>query len=71
MAVSVEAGPGFSVSPESFVLDGPYWLDPTGDVALGVFPDGKLLLIDTGQANEIHVVLNWFEELKRLVPTDR
>jgi len=28
------------------------------------------LLIDTGQANEIHVVLNWVEELKRLVPTE-
>ena len=28
------------------------------------------MMIDTGQANEIHVVLNWFEELKRLVPTD-
>gem|GEM_PF-6073313 len=33
-----------------------------------MFPDGKLLMIETGQANEIHVVLNWVEELKRLVP---
>jgi len=50
------------------VLDGQYWLDPTGHVSFGVFPDGKLLMIDTGQANEIHVVLNWDEELNRLVP---
>jgi hypothetical protein len=53
------------------VLDEPYWLDPTGHVAFDVFPDGKLLMIDTGQANEIHVILNWVEELKRLVPTGR
>ena len=71
MAVSVEATDSFSVSTPRHVLDGQYWLDPTGHVAFGVFPDGKLLLIDTGQANEIHVVLNWVEELKRLVPTDR
>ena len=56
-----------AISPPRFVLDGPYWLDPTGHVAFGVFPGGKLLMIDTGQANEIHVVLNWFEELKHLV----
>jgi len=28
-------------------------------------------MINTGQANEIHVVLNCVEELKRLVPTDK
>ena len=52
MAVSVEASDNFSVSPPRHVLDGQYWLDPTGHVAFGVFPDEKLLMIDTGQANE-------------------
>ena len=37
-------------------------------------PDGKTLAISRRPlediATEIHVVLNWFEELKRLVPTD-
>jgi len=70
MAVSVDATSGFSVSTPRRVLDGQYWLDPTGHVAFGVFPDGKLLMIETGQANEIHVVQNWIEELKRLVPRD-
>ena len=69
MAVSVEANDNFSVSRPRHVLDGQYWLDATGHVAFGVFPDEKLLMIDTGQANEIRVVLNWVEELKRLVPT--
>ena len=40
-----------------------------------VSPDGRLLVINTTRASdgeatgtEINVVLNWFEELKRLVP---
>jgi Tol biopolymer transport system component len=70
IAVTVDTTDGFSVSPPRYVVDGQYWLDPTAHVTFGVFPDGKLLMIDTGQANEIHVVLNWVDELKRLVPTD-
>jgi Tol biopolymer transport system component len=70
VAVSVEATDRFTVSTPRHVLDGPYWLDPTDHVAFDVFPDGKLLMIDTGQANEIHVVLNWVKELERLVPTN-
>lgn len=68
MTATVSGTDMFSVSPPRHVLDGPYWLDPTGHLAFGVLPDGKLLMIDTGQANEIHVVLDWVEELKRLVP---
>ena len=69
MAVAVDATDEFSVGTPRHVVDGHYWLDPTGHIAFGVFPDGKLLMVDTGQANEIHVVLNWVEELKRLVPS--
>jgi len=67
MKVSVSTTDGFTVSAPTLVHDGPYWLDPTGHVAFGVFPDGKLLMIDTGQANEIRVVLHWLSELQRLV----
>ncbi len=70
MAATVESTDSFAFSSPRRVIDGQYWLDPTGHVAFGVFPDGKLLMIDTGQANEIHVVLNWVEELKRLVSTN-
>jgi len=33
---------------------------------------GRFLMIKEEEraADQIHVVLNWFEELKRLVPTD-
>jgi hypothetical protein len=68
MAVAVEDNEDFSFSPPRQVVDGPYWLDATDHVTFGVSPDGKLLMIDTGQPNEIHVVSNWVEELKRLVP---
>ncbi len=47
-----------------------------GNRPYDIAPDGRFLIIPTGQAeagggtapNPI-VVLNWFEELKRLVPT--
>ena len=68
MAVSIGAGAAPVGRPRR-VLDGQYWLDATGHVAFGVFPDSRLLMVDTGQANEIHVVLNWIEELKRLAPS--
>jgi serine/threonine-protein kinase len=34
-------------------------------------PDGRFLAIqaETGAADDIHVVVNWTEELKRLLPT--
>ncbi len=39
-----------------------------------VSPDGRFLKVvwvqPTSPPNEITVVLNWFEELKRLVPTE-
>jgi hypothetical protein len=39
-----------------------------------VAPDGQhFLMIQSGEeegGNQLHLVLNWFEELKRLVPMD-
>ncbi len=49
---------------------GNFFSGHTYDIA----PDGKkfLMIRNSGMAsNHINVVLNWFEELKRLVPTDR
>ena len=36
-----------------------------------IHPDGQrfLMIKDEATGSEINVVLNWFEELKRLVPT--
>jgi hypothetical protein len=46
--------------------------DPFGYAIHGVFPDGKrFLFVDNPvqpEVRELRVVINWFEELKRLVP---
>ena len=45
------------------------WSDPAYDVA----PDGRFLLLvaDRSGAKILHVVLNWLQELERLVPSKR
>ena len=52
-------------------LAGTYDLSPNFDIA----PDGKSFVFvkadeEWGRATEIRLVLNWFEELKRLAPTE-
>ena len=75
MSVAIRADPDFDqISPEllfeaAFVLD--QWGNPNYDVA----PDGERFVMirdsetNPGQGHRINIVLNWFEELKRLVPT--
>ena len=42
----------------------------TGSLNYDVSPDGRfVMIIPTGRNNELEFVLNWTEELKRLVPT--
>jgi len=59
---------------------GPYWR-PSGGAAgrrIDISPEGDRFLMlkegsgsdETAPATSIIVVLNWFEELKRLVPTN-
>ena len=43
----------------------PYDMDRDGKHFLMMFPKAQA---DTTAGEQIHVVLNWFEELKRLVP---
>ena len=49
-------------------------LEMAGIDNFDVSPDGLRFVISRfpveSAAREIHVVLNWFEELKRLAPTD-
>ena len=45
----------------------------SGLVSYDVAPDGQrfvMLQLPDPAASQINVILNWFEELKRLVPTD-
>ena len=71
MAVKIEAQPELRPQPAEALFDGDYFYRnrPSYDVAT----DGRFLMIQptaTTQDAQIYVVLNWFEELKRLVPTD-
>ncbi len=64
MVVSVQMEPEFKASRPRVLFEGPY--SPRFDNS----PDGqRFLMIKTEtEAVPIHVVLNWFEELDRLVP---
>ncbi len=72
MAVPVELGARFDAGAPVELFSGPF---QRGSTNYDVSPDGlRFLMIrvpeDSGTEDQIHLVLNWFEELKRLVPTD-
>jgi serine/threonine-protein kinase len=71
VAVPVEArGTTFSAGAPAVLFSGPF---ETGSPGFDISPDGKYFVMveaDPGaKPTQIHVVLNWHEELKRLVPT--
>jgi hypothetical protein len=76
MAAAVQPGTRFSMGNPQLLFEGPYFAG-SGGLVYDVSPDGKrFLMIKDATATEggtqpaeIVVVLNWFEELKRLVPT--
>ncbi len=82
MLVSIEVGPGdppsLIVGPPELLYDFPYYIEVGGRRHYDLSADGRRhLVVATGQVGEnasvprINVVLNWFAEIKRLVPTDR
>ena len=73
MAVDVTTEQSFSAGPPRLLFEKPFFPPtiPTGTSS--VSPDGQRFLMlqpvdQTQPATEINVVLNWAEELKRLVP---
>ena len=71
MAVAIETEPAFSAGNPTGLFEDPYFRNVRRvyDISL----DGRrFLMIKEGSSNdaprELRVVLNWFEELKRLVP---
>jgi len=80
MVVAVEPGPTFRVGTPRLLFEGDYVQegDATGGQFYDVARDGQRFLMVAppapGQGEEtrprIVVVENWFEELKRLVPTN-
>jgi Tol biopolymer transport system component len=76
MAVEIATKPSFSAGTPKVLFEGQYQSLPTiSTTNYDVSPDGRrfLMLKPTEQAQaaptQINVVLNWFEELKRRVPT--
>ena len=75
MVVTVETRPSFSVSRPRAVLEDSFERFPgqPGFRSYDISPDGeRFLVLESGEQTEydtIYVVLNWFEELERLVPT--
>jgi len=77
MAVAIETEPELSVGTPRLLFEGRFLPVLSGDDPGGSYdisPDGqRFLMIQREQdlvPTEIIVVLNWFEELKRLVPTN-
>ena len=75
MVVAVETEATFKAERPRLLFEGSYVYNYTGMTSnYDISPDGQrfLMVQETQEAAppQIHVVLNWFEELKRLAPTD-
>jgi eukaryotic-like serine/threonine-protein kinase len=77
MAVEISTQPAFAASKPRMLFEGRYEPTPVTFPNYDVSRDGQrfLMLKPTGQAEaaptQINLVLNWTEELKRLVPTGK
>ena len=73
MAVSIQTEPTFDAGAPEVLFERAYALAPVNLFSnYDVDAQGRFLMIkgkDQGPG-QINVVLNWFEELKRLVPTN-
>ncbi len=76
VAVPVQTEPSFTPATPEVLFEGPYVLGPGRNY--DVAPDGQRFLMTTAGGGaegtsapaSIIVVQNWFEELRRLVPTN-
>ena len=79
MVVPLDTEPIFNPGNPALLFEAGHLLDTSGVArAFDIAPDGQRFLMISESAvgdsittnSEIHVVLNWFEELKRLVPVN-
>jgi len=79
MAVTLTTEPSFSAGAPRLLFTGPYARDTStssGSRTYDVARDGRFVIVrldrpENDDSFGIHVVLNWFEELKQRVPTGR
>ena len=72
MVASISMESEFKAGAPQVLFEGPYI--NVGGMSYDVAPDGQRFLVlkplyDDSQVRELHVVTNWFEELKRLAPS--
>ena len=75
MAVDMTTEPTFGAGTPRLLFEGVYTRSAGGAAFYDVTGDGqRFVMVQAGEqeagASQINVVLNWFEELKRLVPTN-
>jgi len=75
MVVEVSTQPNWSAGVPETIFEGPFFAIGNGNTSYDVAPDGQRFVMikeseEQQKAAQINVVLNWFEELKRLVPTE-
>jgi len=75
MAASVETEGGFHPGTPQLLFEGSYERRYPGHPGFDVTADGRFVMVrsrrDTTEPNEIRIVLDWFEELRRRAPPDR
>ena len=83
MAVDVQTTPAFRTGAPKLLFEGRYFearaLGPDGGsrASYDVAPDGKRFLMlkpvasQNAGSGQLHVVVNWFEELRRRVPVGK
>ncbi len=72
LVVDITTEASLSVGNPRLLFEGRYWSTAWPLTNYDVSPDGQRFLMvkeDRSAVTQINVVLNWFEELKRLVPT--
>jgi len=70
MAVAVRTAPTFTADKPRLLFEGPYVTDSSANYDVSLDGQRFLMIKEEGQGSQINVILNWFEELKRLVPTN-
>ena len=75
LAAEVTTEPGLSVGAPRFLFEGDFYDQGRGpSVSHDLAPDGQKFVmiqdLSEPRLNELQIVQNWFEEVKRLVPTN-
>ena len=74
MTVSIQTEPTFEAGPPRLLFERAYAQNHEGSFSnYDVDSEGRFLMVKEHEqgTGQINVVLNWFDDVKRLVPTDR